>query len=182
MKKVLFVMVVLLLTLGLVSAVSQEELNEAKALIDSKIACDKLTNEQLEEIGEYYMEQMMPGEAHKRAHEMMGLTEGSNAEEQFHIDLARRSYCGDTSAGFGMMGRGMMGNYRPNYNHGYSSFWNGIWIIVLIGAIILVIWISYKLARKAKEPETPINILKKRFAKGEITKTQFDEMKKEIKE
>ena len=39
MKKVLFVMVVLLLTLGLVNAVSQEELNETKTLIDSKVAC-----------------------------------------------------------------------------------------------------------------------------------------------
>src|SRR3989338_7175210 len=143
MKKALFFMAVLLLAIGLVNAVSQEELNEAKALIDSKIACDKLTNEQLEEIGEYYMEQMMPGEAHERADEMMGLTEGSNAEEQFHIDWARRSYCGETSAGFGMMGRRMMGNYPEYYNYGYGSLWEGLWIIFLIGAIIFVIWIIY---------------------------------------
>jgi len=180
MKKILFFMVALLLTLALVNAVSQEELNDAKALIDLKITCDKLTNEQLEEIGEYYMEQMMPGEAHKRAHEMMGLTEGSDAEEQFHIDLARRSYCGETAAGFGMMGRGMMGNYQPNYNYGYSGFWNGLWIVFLIGAIILVIWIIYRLTRKAKEPGTPINILQRRYAKGEISKKQFEDMKKEI--
>ena len=180
MQKVLFIIVVLLLTLSLVNAVSQEELDEAKLLIDSKITCDKLTDEQLEEIGEYYMEQMMPGEAHERAHEMMGLAEGSNAEEQFHINMARKSYCGETTARFGMMGRGMMGNYPAYYNYGYSSFWNGIWIIVLIGAIILVIWISYKLARKAKEPEMPINILQRRYAKGEISKKQYEDMKKEI--
>ena len=174
-------MVVLLLTLNLVNAVSQEELNEAKALIDSKIACDKLTDEQLEEIGEYYMEQMMPGESHERAHEMMGLTEGSNAEEQFHIDLAKRSYCGETAAGFGMMGRGMMGNYPAYYNYGYSSFWNGLWLIFLIGAISFVIWIIYKQKRKEKEPETPINILQRRYAKGEISKKEFEDMKKEIR-
>ena len=39
MKKDLLVIVVLLLTLGLVNAVSQEELNETKTLIDSKVAC-----------------------------------------------------------------------------------------------------------------------------------------------
>jgi len=126
------------------------------------------------------MEQMMPGEAHKRAHEMMGLTEGSNAEEQFHIDLARRSYCGETAAGFGMMGRGMMGNYLPYNNYGYSSFWNGLWIIFLIGVIIFVVWVVYKLTRKSKEPETPINILRRRYARGEISNKQFEDMKKEI--
>src|SRR3989338_2163075 len=103
MKKALFVISILLLSIGLVNAVSQEELDEAKGLIDSGVACNQLSNGQLEIIGEYYMEQMMPGEAHKRAHEMMGLTEGSEAEEQFHINLARRSYCDETLTGFGMM-------------------------------------------------------------------------------
>ena len=44
MKKAFFVIGILLLTISLVNAVSQEELNEAKALIDSKISCDTLTN------------------------------------------------------------------------------------------------------------------------------------------
>src|SRR3989338_3203600 len=162
MKKILLVIgLVLLLNLSLVSAITEQEINEARDLLDSKITCDKLTNEQLEIIGEYYMEQMMPGEAHKRAHEMMGLKDGSEAEEQFHINIARRSYCGETSTGFGMMGRGMMGNYPPYYNYGYNSFWNGPWTIFLIGAIIFVIWIIYKLTRKEKDSETPINILQK---------------------
>ena len=39
MKKVLFVISILLLSIGLVNAVSQEELNETKTLIDSKVAC-----------------------------------------------------------------------------------------------------------------------------------------------
>ena len=177
-------MVVLLLTLGLVNAVSQEELNEAKELIDSEITCDKLTNEQLEEIGEYYMEQMMPGEAHKRAHEMMGLAEGSEAEEQFHINMARRSYCGENIGMMGgnMMGSGMMGNYPAYYNYGYNSFWNPLWIIFLIGAIILVIWIIYRLTRKTKEHGTPISILQRRYAQREISKKQFEDMKNELRE
>src|SRR3990172_3184402 len=117
-KKAFLVIVILLLSIGLVNAVSQDELNEAKALIDSNISCNKLTNSQLEIIGEYYMEQMMPGQAHIRAHEMMGLAEGSDAEEQFHINLARRSYC-EENVGMmgGMIGGGMMRYYPNNYNY-----------------------------------------------------------------
>jgi len=51
-------------------------------------------------------------------------------------------------------------------------------------AVALVLYLVF---RKQAEPryqdpfrETPIEILKRRYAKGEITKEQFDEMKKEL--
>src|SRR3989339_1349194 len=107
MKKIILLIIglVLLLNLSLVSAVTQQELNEAKDLIDSKVSCDKLTNDQLEIIGEYYMEQMHPGESHEIMHKMMGLQEGSETEEQFHVNMAKTIYCGESG---GMMGGGMM--------------------------------------------------------------------------
>ncbi|HZX44687.1 MAG TPA: SHOCT domain-containing protein [Candidatus Nanoarchaeia archaeon] len=166
--KALLIMIVLIL--GQVNAVSVEELNDAKASIDSRIACDKLTDEQLEKIGEYYMEQMMPGRAHEIADEMMGLVEGSAAEEQFHINLARRSYCGQN---IGMMGWGMMGNYPTYAYYGLGS----IFSLILIGAIGLIIWLIYRLTRR----EASIDILKRRYAKGEISKKEFEDMKKEIR-
>src|SRR3989338_8893174 len=106
MKTIIFVMaVILLLNLSLVSAITQQEINEAKSLIDSKADCKSLSDSQLEIIGEYYMEQMHPREAHELMHQMMGLTEGSKAEEQFHINMAKRLYCNENGyIGYGMMG------------------------------------------------------------------------------
>jgi len=156
MKKIiLYIVVIILLTnLSLVSAITQQELNEAKSLIDSKANCKSLSDSQLEIIGEYYMEQMHPGKLHELMHKMMGLKEDSENEKQFHINLARNIYCGeDGMMGSGMMnggmmsmmmggnmGYGMMGNY--GYGFGYWNFINILYIILLIGLIILVyLWI-----------------------------------------
>src|SRR3989344_2890361 len=199
MKKIIFVMVViLLLSFGLAGAVTQQEINEAKKLIDSKADCKSLSNSQLEIMGEYYMEQMHPGESHELMHQMMGLKEGSEDEEQFHINMAKVLYCGETNAfgsggmmsggmmnmmmgGGNMMGYGMMGNNPMNFGYGYSylGFWNIAWLLFWIGIIVLIIWLIYKFIIK-KETETPINILQKRYAKGEINKKQFEEMRKEM--
>ena len=153
MRKILLIIgLVLLLNLSLVSAITQQEINEAKDLIDSKVSCgDKLTNEQLEIIGEYYMEQMHPGESHELMHKMMGLEEGSETEKQFHINMARILYCnedgtsnsggmmGMMGGGMNMMGSGMIGN--GGY-FGYWNFLNVLYVILLIGLIILVyLWI-----------------------------------------
>lgn len=64
-------------------------------------------------------------------------------------------------------------------HHGYHFggmhfFWWIFWIII-------VIWIfatPYNLPGQRTKTETPLEILKKRFAKGEITKEEFDEKKK----
>src|SRR3989338_3675763 len=118
MKKMLLVIsLILLLSLSLVSAISQQEINEAKSLIDSKVSCDNLADEQLEIIGEYYMKQMHPGESNKLMHKMMGLEEGAEEEEQFHINMAQAIYCNENVGG--MMNYGRMGNYDDdNKNYG----------------------------------------------------------------
>ncbi|MBN2398210.1 MAG: SHOCT domain-containing protein [Deltaproteobacteria bacterium] len=58
-----------------------------------------------------------------------------------------------------------------------------MWILLLIAIILIV----YALVRASKTgglgpspEETPLDILKRRYAKGEITKEQFDEMKKDL--
>ena len=186
MKKIFTILIfgMLLLSVSLVFA-HEHDFNETKQLIDSGISCDKLTDEQLESIGDYYMEQMHPGEAHKMMDQMMG-GEGSESLRQVQINMAKRLYCNEDIGGMMgggmmnmMMGNNMMGNYPAYY--GYNNFWNVLWMVFLIGAIALIVWLIYKFTKKGKEPETPINILQKRYAKGEINKKQFDEMKKELR-
>ena len=192
MKKIIslsFLFLILSLSIISVYAVSQDEFNQAKALIDSNITCNKLTNDQLEIIGEYYMEQMHPGGAHELMHKMMGLTEGSEAEEQFHINMAKTIYCGESGGMIGsrgmigmmnMMGGGMMGSYPTSYDYSNYGYWNIFRILLFAAVIFFIVWIIHRFGIKKTASETPLNILRKRFAKGEITKKELEDMKNEM--
>ena len=145
-NRALILVVILLLNLSLANAITQQEIKEAKSLIDSKVDCKNLSDSQLEIIGEYSMELMHPGESHESMHKMMGIKEGSEAEKQFHISMAKTIYCGESGV---MMSGGMMnimmgGNMMGSIGYGYWYFTliNVLFIILLIGLIILVyIWI-----------------------------------------
>ncbi len=159
MKKIILIFGVLLLSVVvLVSANGdhQSEIEESREIVESGIGCDELSNGQLEAIGEYYMEQMHPGEAHKIMDNMMG-GEGSESLKQVHINMAKRLYCNEDVGGMmgggmmAMMGNNMMGNSPGYYGYdsfGYGSFWNIVWLIFLIGVIALIIWLIYKFTKK----------------------------------
>src|SRR3989344_645736 len=160
-KTILVMFAVLMLTLNLVNAITQQEIKEAKNLIDSKVDCKSLSDSQLEIIGEYEMELMHPGDSHEAMHKMMGIKEGSEAEKQFHINMAKTIYCGESGGmmGGGMMsmmmgsntGYGMMGNY--GYGLGYWNFLNVLYLILIIGLIILVYFGIIKLWRNLKNKD-----------------------------
>lgn len=65
-----------------------------------------------------------------------------------------------------------------------GGMWFG-WIFWLV-ILVLIIWFVVTQFNKGKQDsqsgsqETPMDILKKRYAKGEITKEQFDKMKKDL--
>src|SRR3990167_1968674 len=109
MKKIALPIVLLIMLFSAFVLAHEHNLTETKKLVDSGISCDKLTDEQLEAIGDYYMEQMHPGEAHELMDNMMG-GEGSESLKQVHINMAKQLYCNENVyAGYGMMGsRGMM--------------------------------------------------------------------------
>ena len=63
----------------------------------------------------------------------------------------------------------------------YWGMGRGMWFIPLL--VILVIYLLIKNNSQTKSEQctqTPMEILKKRYANGEITKQQFEEMKKDI--
>ena len=52
------------------------------------------------------------------------------------------------------------------------------WVLV----VIFIVWIVREVSGKnSKSTESALDILKERYAKGEITKEQFESMKKDIK-
>jgi hypothetical protein len=155
MKKILLVIgLVLLLNLSLASAATQQELTEAKNLIDSKADCKSLSNSQLEIIGEYEMEQMHPGQSHEAMHAMMGFKEGDNQEQQFHINLAKSMYCGDSSAMSGGMDMSNMqmdmmddNPLESKFESSFGKTMNLFSAVFLVGLTVLVYLGIYKLWR-----------------------------------
>ena len=191
MKKITLILIIFLLSI--VAAFAQEshdgEIEEGKKLVESKISCDKMSNEQLETIGDYYMEQMHPGEAHEIMDNMMG-GEGSESLKQVHINMAKRLYCNENFyIGYGMMGsgrltnmmgRGMMGSYPASYDYSNYGYWNIFLILLFAAVFFLTVWIIYRFGIKKTASETPLNILRVRFARGEITKKVIEEKKKDL--
>ena len=66
---ILLTFLILILSSTYVSAHSShpehDSFEQAEATINAEIPCDKLSEDQLEMIGDYYMEKMHPGEAHE---------------------------------------------------------------------------------------------------------------------
>lgn len=55
------------------------------------------------------------------------------------------------------------------------------WGFVIIGIVALVRYLSDRGGTaRPQEPETPLDILRRRYAGGELTKEQFDEMKRNV--
>ncbi len=88
----------------------------------------------------------------------------------------------------GCYGRDYWGDMHegPHWMHyGYGGVFMWIIWIVIIGLIVYFIVIASRQRPEQRPPEqkqTPLDVLKMRYAKGEITKEQFEEMKRDLKE
>lgn len=65
--------------------------------------------------------------------------------------------------------------------HYFEGHWGGmhlIWWIVWLALLIWIFFVPYDIPYQKNKNEDPLQILKKRFAKGEISKEEFEETKK----
>ena len=53
------------------------------------------------------------------------------------------------------------------------------WILVIAGAVLIVRWLI-GVAEKRPVAESPLDILKKRYARGEIDRETFERMKRDL--
>jgi putative membrane protein len=81
---------------------------------------------------------------------------------------------GYTQMGQGMMGYGMGG--------GWSIIMMAFWIAVIVGIIFLIRWVVLSTDRKhaTKAEDSSLQILKNRYAKGEINKEEYEKIKSDI--
>ena len=74
-----------------------------------------------------------------------------------------------------------MGNWGHMMGYGYGGGFMWIIILILIAVIIYFLVQTSKLSESTgSAKETPLDILKERYAKGEIDKEEFDRMKKDL--
>ncbi len=85
-----------------------------------------------------------------------------------------------------MMGPGMMGWG----GYGFGPWWGILgmvfWVLIILGAVLLLAWIFRQGQPAGVGPgpsaNRPLDILRERYARGEITKEQFDQMRRDLEE
>ena len=182
------------------------EEQEGKELWDKlqakKVACADLNNEQYGVLGEYFMGQMA-GESHAAMNAMMIQVHGEDGEEQIHIVMGKRLSGCDTSAAFPAISGGWMpmtnmmwggwsspfGNNSTNnmMNFGFGPLggfgWIFMilwWVLIIAGIVALIKWLTSQSRGTHNHERSPLEILKERYAKGEIDKKEFEDKKREL--
>jgi len=70
----------------------------------------------------------------------------------------------------------------PMMGYGYGGMWIMWFLIIAVIALAVYLLIRDTQRKDIERPqlETPLEILKKRYARGEISKDQFEEMRRDI--
>jgi putative membrane protein len=72
---------------------------------------------------------------------------------------------------------GMMNGYGMGYGTGIIGLI--FWILVIIGLVLLIKYL-WESGGAKREQDSGLEILKKRYARGEISKEEFEEKKKDL--
>jgi len=184
----------------------QQEEQEGKNFLDSlsnkTVTCSQLTDADFEKIGEYFMGQSIGDTSrHIAMNEMMKSMMGELGEEQMHTAWGKRGSNCDTSAAFPSESIGfmpmMMGGWsspsgfnqsnNPMMNFGFTPFggfgWIFMilwWVLIIIGIVALIKWLTSQSHGTHDHAKSALDILKERYAKGEIDKKEFEEKRKDL--
>jgi len=167
-----------------------------------QLECKNLTDEQYGSLGEYFMGQSIGDtQRHALMNQMMTNMMGEEGEEQMHVAMGKRvSGCEPNaqvpSNGVGFMPMMWMMGGGGNPMMGYGGWnnmmggWNGFgllgwipmllfWVLLILGVVGLIRYLGGS-GRRSDERRSPLDMLKERYAKGEIDKKEFEQMKKDL--
>jgi putative membrane protein len=82
---------------------------------------------------------------------------------------------GEYWGGYGMMGPGMMGQTGMHY-----GWWMPLGSLIFLVMLIAGLYLVFSGSKKSEQPHGVLEILKERYAKGEITSEQYNKMKNEL--
>src|SRR3990167_6297145 len=169
----------------------------------NELACENLSDEQFGVLGEYFMGQMA-GDSHAAMNAMMIQTHGEEGEEQIHIVMGKRLSGCDTSAAFPAGSGGWMpmmnimwGGWSSPFgsnnstnnmmNFGFGPFggfgWIFMvlwWVLIIAGIVALIKWLTSQSHGTHNYEKSALDVLKERYAKGEIDKKEFEDKKKDL--
>src|SRR3989344_607114 len=171
-------------------------------LQSKQLECKNLTDEQYGSLGEYFMGQSIGDtQRHALMNQMMTNMMGEEGEEQMHIAIGKRVSGCESNAQVPSNGVGFMpmmwmmgGGGNPMMGTGWGNMmggWNGFgllgwipmllfWILLILGVVALIRYLGGS-GKTIKDDKTPLDILKERYARGEIDKKEFEEMKKDLR-
>ena len=94
------------------------------------------------------------------------------------VPLVFGAVSGGQYGGWGMMGPGMMGGFGWMWL--MPIFFILFWGLVIWGIVALVRGLSGSRGADASTADSALEVLKKRYAKGEISKEEYEEKKKDL--